>query len=386
MTSNQKTKVFIGILSVIILLTLIITFIGRAPSENIRLGAVLFLSGEFKSYGEQFRDGARIAVDEINRNAESDDDRVELIIYDSQANIQVARERLQTLRERDKIDYIVEIMGSGIAINTIDYITDNNMLVLSGVNTSPDFTYEGGENFFRIIPSDGVASQQLAEWSSEMGWNRTAIVYSTDVWGTGLKNVLETTLKELGSDILLVKDTEMGQSIFQPVVSDLRRVDPDVVFILLYPREAGLFMREARRQNFKTNFMGTDNLTGDEFRNVGGDAVEGVKFVIPAAERSDSPKYQHFLKMFREKYGDDRDPALFSITGYDCIHLMVETYKSANGDVDKGREYLKNVRFEGASSIIEFDQYHDVIVADYARNIFDRDPERNRIVIKEYEN
>jgi branched-chain amino acid transport system substrate-binding protein len=362
MTSKGKTVVFIGLILAAAAVILVITYGRRgAPGSQIRLGSVLILTGNYKSYGEQFRDGAKLAVDEIN-SSNKNSEPVEIIFYDSAGNKDTAVEKLKTIRERDKTNFVVEVMGSESALEAIPYITQNKMLVISGVNTTPDLTSKAGQYFFRIIPSDGVASEQLARWAIDSGYKRGAIVYSTDTWGTGLKGVLEKTYQ-----------SEQKQTIFQPIVSELKQKAPDVVFLVMYPTEAGLLLKEAKKQGLRTHFMGTDNFTGAELAQASGDAVDGVMFVQPSSGQNQSPIAQRFRELYQKTYGMGKDPSLFSLMGYDCVHLMVKAIREAGGDVERARQALASVNYEGASGRIAFDQNHDVVVKDYARKIYSYD-------------
>lgn len=378
MPLNKKNVLFVVLLVLIVGLVLTITSVKReTPTSHISLGSVLILSGDFKSYGEQFRDGAQLAVDEINEKSQSDETAVEVTFYDSEANKALAVEKLKALKERDKINFVIEIMGSGIALHTVPYITQNRMLVFSGVNTSPDLTLQGGPYFYRIIPSDGVASQQIARWALDLGNSKGAIVYATDSWGTGLKTVLEKTYEQLGGEFVSIRDSELKQNIFQPIVSALKATSPDVVFLILYPREAALFLKEAKKQGFKTNFMGTDNFTGSELVEVGGDAVEGARFVIPGTEEKLSGAKRRFLELYHRDYGPEKEPALFTIMGYDCVHLAVRVIRESNGKVEKAREILSAIRFEGVSGPIAFDENNDVKVQNYTKKIYVYDKVNN---------
>lgn len=374
MSPNRKTVAFLAILVVVISVVLFITLRQRTNTGSpIRLGSVLILTGDFKSYGEQFRDGAKLAVDEINR-ANAGTPQLEISFYDSEGNKDLAVEKLKTIKERDGTNFVVEVMGSGLALNALPFITENKMLVLSGVNTTPDLSTKGSPYFFRIIPSDGIASEQLARWAIDAGYKKAAIVYATDTWGTGLKGVLENTYKSLGGTLVFVKDSEQKQTIFQPIVTELKEKSPDVVFLVMYPTEAGLLLKEAQKQGLRTKFMGTDNFTGAELAQIGGAAVDGVMFVQPISEKSQSPAVQKFRDAYTKTYGGDKEPSLFTIMGYDCVQLMVKTIKEADGDVERAKDILAAAEYDGVSGRIAFDQNHDVKVKDYVRRIYAYDP------------
>jgi len=379
----HNIKKIISFLVVVIFPSIIISlsFIGCQDTKaNVRFGSVLILSGDFKSYGEQFRDGATLAVNNINQ----DEKKLDVLFYDSQGNKELAIQKLKTLKEVDKVDFVTEIMGTGIALNAIPYITKNKMLVLSGVNTGPDFTIDGGPYFYRTIPSDGVAAQQLAKWALELKYDEGVIVYSTDVWGSGLKKILEKTYTDLGGKLNSVEATEMNQTIFQPVISKLKQTKPKVVFLLMYPKDAGLFLKEARKQKFDSNFMGTDNFTGTELAEIAGKAVERVMFVLPNTDQSKSEQSQEFIQLYKKSYGDEKEPSLFTLMGFDCVNMMYQVFNRANGDTDKAREILSSIEYQGVSGQVSFDRNNDVVVKEFSRKIFEFNKSTNQSDIKDF--
>jgi len=367
MEQKKRRRLFYSIVGVMAVLLAAIFIWTNTPRYSVRLGSILWLTGEYRSYGEQFQEGANLAMSEIDKN---NDHELEIKFYDSEANKDKALEKLKILKEVDKIDFVVEIMGSGLALNAIPYVTESKMLVISGVNTSPYFTLQHPKYFFRIIPSDGVAAQQLVNWAMDLSAQKAALIYATDVWGIGLKDVVEKAYTQRGGRFVYLKDVEVNQTIYQPIVSSLKRANADVTFLIMYPKDAALLLKEAGRQNVRTRFMGTDNFTGSEVIEVGGEGVDSVLFVIPSSADTNNPKYRHFLELYNAKYGINKKPELFTMTAYDCVHLMYNAYKASDGDVEKARIYLANLDTDGATGHIKFDENNDIVVRNYARKMY----------------
>src|ERR1044072_6489806 len=156
----------------------------RTSKGPVKVGSILVLSGDYKSLGEQIRDGQTRALEEINSEA-ARRLKLEIGFYDSQGEKSVALEKVKTLN-RDGVRFIAEIFGSPSARHCLSYINEQDMLFVSGVDTGASLTREGGSNFFRIIPSDKLACQQLARRAINLGNTRAAIVYTNDEWGSGL--------------------------------------------------------------------------------------------------------------------------------------------------------------------------------------------------------
>ena len=142
----MKKKALIGLIAgLLLLLVIVVALPRRGASDTVRIGSILVLSGDYKSMGEQIRDGQTLAIDEINA-VPGQKHKFALVVYDSQGEKDVSLEKVKTFH-RDGVNFIGEIFGSGPALHCIPYVTEQNMLFLSGVDTGPDLTEKGGRNF-----------------------------------------------------------------------------------------------------------------------------------------------------------------------------------------------------------------------------------------------
>ena len=355
---------------------MIFYIVPKKSDYRVRFGSILWLTGKYKSYGDQFRKGAELARDEINKNGRKE---LEIIFEDSEAKKEEALKHLRLFKERDNINFIVEIMGSDLALHSIPYITENKMLLLSGVNTSPSFTKLGGKYFFRIIPSDEEAAKQLVRKAIDIfAVKNAALIFATDTWGIGLRSVLESAFRNKDGEFVLIKGIKVDETIYEPIVSELKKRAPDVTFLLLYPKDAALFLKEAGRQNVDARFMGTDNFTGSEVYEVGGEGVEGVLFILPSQSTDDTTNniYDKFLKLFQNKWGKEKEPELFTKNAYDCVHILYNAFIASNGDVEKAIEFLSKLKYTGVSGEVAFDGDNDVKARDYELWQYHWDPKK----------
>lgn len=340
-----------------------------SSTQKATIGSILILSGDFQSYGEQFRDGVALAEQVVEADGEGPE--IDVLIFDSQGLKRRAIELVETLNERYHVSYIADIMGTGLALEAAPTFNERQMLVLSGVNTGPELTSKGGSYFFRLIPSDGVASVQLAEWATELGYKEAAVVHDTDEWAMGLMAELKRAFGNKGGRVISEVECPKGFELFGPLVSRVKAGSPEVVFLLLYPREAGLFLKEGARQGLGSAFMGTDNFTGQEVVEHAGDAAEGVLFVLPGeGPKETNEVYDRFRQEFRQKYGEEREPELFSITGYDVLMILADLQERFGTDTTAAAEFLSGATYRGASGEVQFDENGDLKVGQYRRMIF----------------
>jgi branched-chain amino acid transport system substrate-binding protein len=363
MSARTKNTILGIIATVLVLLVVYITVVPRKDSSGkVRVASLLILTGEYQSYGEQFRDGATLAARQQTG--------IELVFYDTQGEKGKAVDLVKTLHDRDGIMYLADIMGTPLVRESSEAFKERKMLVVSGVNTGPDLPRKGGGFFFRIIPSDAVAAQQLVRWALEMNLRRAAVVYDTDEWGSGLRGEIEAGFPSAGGTILGTADCSKGFQLFSPLVARIKAMNPDVVFLVVYPREAGLFLKEAARQGLSARYMGTDNFTGDELKQQAGGSLKDVLFVVPGDEVR-PPEYETFAQLFQRTYG--KEPGLFSVMGYDVVNIVADVTSRFKRDTLAAARYLRSTTYRGASGTIMFTESGDRrVLQDYRRMVYRR--------------
>jgi len=366
---TSRTKVFAAAVAVVAGLGLLIAVLrlGTGRSDTVRIGSILVLSGNYKSQGEQIRDGQTIAMDEINARSRI---KLDIVFRDSEGEKEISLRNVKDMQSQG-VNFIGEIFGSTEALHCLPFIRQQNMLFISGVDTGASLSAAGGKHFFRIMPSDRLASQHLAAIATARGYKKAAIVFANDVWGKGLKDEMEAEYKRLGGETTLVLDTVKNQDLFQPLVARLKADRPTVTFLFLYARDAANFVKEARRQGIQTEFMGTDNLTGSEFADVGEDAASGVMYVVPGPPTA-SDRRLHFQQLYKAKFGASSEPPLFATHGYDTVHVLWEAIEASGRDVPRVISYLEQVHYDGASGPIAFDRNHELVVSEYRLKAFRR--------------
>lgn len=374
---NSRTRLGLIVASLVIVAALVyVTTTKRrtpqAPETALRIGSILILSGEYASYGEQFRDGASFGVERANEQTTAR--RVEIRFVDSGGVKEKARELVRTMHDRDGIRYLADIMGSPLTLDAAPEFNRLRMLTVSGTSTAPDLSWQGGKFFFRVIPSDGVASEQAAAWALSRGWKRAVILHDTDDWGAGLTAALTRTYTRSGGTIAASIECPKGFQLFPSLVAQVAAAKPDVIFLFVYPREAGLFVKEARTARVSTPIMGTDNFTGEEMRDLAGTSLEGVMYVVPGGTQR-GPAYADLLSRYRARTKRNDDPPLFVVTGYDVATILADVARRFGEDTTAAAEYLRSHTFSGASGDIAFTPTGDVVVRGYQRLVVSRGPD-----------
>lgn len=338
------------------------------PSSSVTIGAILPLSGENASFGTTQRAAFEIA----EADAKSQGRAVPRLVYgDSKLDKDLTLKEFRRLVDQEKTIALVEVTGSGPALALEDLAAKDQVPIVSGIDTSPDLTAGGGPYFFRVIASDAYSSQILSKWALEKGLKKAALVFNQETdWAVGFKNSALSAYRAKGG---LLPDTAVVATTndtvdFAPVISRLKKLSPQAVFVGLMGRQAGLFVKQAVDKGFDGPFLGVDNLAQQEFVDNAGEARTQALLVLPTEVRSEAGR--KFETAYRAKTGREADAIAYkAYDSYMAVLHAIEALTKAGEPITGPsiQRMLTNLRFEGLTGPISFDREGDLLEANYER-------------------
>ena len=170
-------------------------------SGDIRIGAIVPISGDLATYGVQHNLAQQIAIDDFNAYlAEKDAGWSFLLVSeDSQTLPTVAFEKIQSLRAKG-ILHVIGPETSGSLQSVKGYVDSNNMLVISCCSTSPLLAI-GEDSIFRLAPDDTNQAVAIVELLKMNGIDVLVPVWREDSWGVGLKDALNESFPAIGGTV-----------------------------------------------------------------------------------------------------------------------------------------------------------------------------------------
>ena len=343
----------------------------NAPG-GVAIGAILPLSGDNASFGITARNAYQIAEDDARQQGRIP---LRLVYGDSRLDTKEALAEYGRLVHQEHVAGFVEATGSGIALALGDLAARDQVPILSGVDTSPLLTTQGGPFFFRVVPSDAYSSKVLCTWAIEKGLKSGVLVVNQqNGWAVGFKSATTSAYRDQGGAmpddaILSVTDETVD---FNSAIAQLQKKNPQAWFVGLMGRQAGLFVQQAAARGIKGPFLGVDNLAQSEFVDAAGAAQTRAWLELPseiksAAAASFSAKY---LQRFQ------RQPDSLAFEAYDAYFVMLGAVELAqkSGQPVSGaaiQRQLKATDFEGLTGRVQFDLHNDLVNAQYQRFTYD---------------
>jgi branched-chain amino acid transport system substrate-binding protein len=307
-----------------------VTILGACGRESpvVSIGA----AGPWKEgFGAMNRRGLEMAVQEINDNGLIRGRTVELVARDDEGDGSTAARVAAEFVANPGIVAVVGHVTSGAMAAAAPLYDDGRLAAVATTATSPDLT--GVSPWvFRVISSDSTNGFDLARFAARQGKRRAAIVYENDSYGRGLA---ESFRRHFQGQVVSLDPIAGDTRDLEPYVSYYRQVAPDIVFVAGTEASGMAMLREARRQNLRTTFLGGDGWTGIV---ADPDAAEGAFVGAPFSPQDPRPEAQKFVTAFRRKYG--RMPDGNAALAYDATMLVARAIDAVGADRERIRDWL----------------------------------------------
>jgi len=325
-----------------------------AQKEPIKIGHLTPLSGEYAYFGEWEKEGADLAVEMLNKKGGINTQRVVILRDDDRMDPALSKAVLDRLIDTENIQAVIGSPSSDIALAVVPIIDKNKTVMLSTLAGSVKIS-TASRYLFRIYPQTAQEGEHLAVFARQSGYKTAAIIYANKIYGLELAKSVKRKAPECDIEILAMEGYRPETVDFKEQLSRIKEKNPEVIFLLGYPRDMGLILEQARDLQIKSNYLAPDAFGDPTLLASAGRLAEGVVYVMP--EINFSPE---FIKNFKKKY--KKEPNLFNALTYDALNLLALAIKRGgnNGEAIKD-ELLKIKDYEGVSGIITFDEYGDAI-------------------------
>jgi len=283
-----------------------------------------------EGYGAMCRKGIELARDQVNASDLLRGAKLDITFEDDSADGAVAARIAQRFVDDAAVLAVVGHMSSAAMLSAAR-VYDGSLPAVATTVTTPALT--GLSPWVvRVISSDSVNGAQLAAAAGRFGLKRAAILYENDSYGRGLA----TSFRGAFQGRIIASDPISGSlTNAEPYISWLARERPDVVLVAGNDASALVILREARRQQFSTQFMG-----GDGWTPVIADTAdsEGALIGAPFTAEDLRPDARKFVEAFRAKYGVDPDGN--AALGYDATLTLARAIAGAGPDRRSIRRWL----------------------------------------------
>ena len=300
-----------------------------SDSEVIKIGAIGPVTGAAAVYGQAVKNGAELAVEEINAAGGINGAQVEFKFEDDEHDAEKAINAYNNLKDWG-MQALLGTVTSAPCVAVGEVANQDNMFLLTPSGTAVECVQY--DNAFRVCFSDPMQGLESAKYIGENGLaSKVAVIYdSSDVYSTG---IYEAFVKEAANQDFEVVAAEAftseSKTDFSVQLQKAKDSGAELVFLPFYYSEASLVLKQAAGMNYNPIFFGCDGMDGIlAVEGFDANLANNLMFLSPFTPTSTDEAIQKFVTAFKDKYGDT--PNQFAADAYDGIYAMKAAMEKAD--------------------------------------------------------
>lgn len=295
--------------------TALLTLVGSAQAQDaVEIGVVVELSGAGAPAGTNWRDGIRIAVDEINAEGGILGKPVKVTEYDTQTDPQISRALVQKAIDGRAYAIWGTIYSGSTLVNML--VAQQNSVPQFVGSEAPTIVEKGNPFVFRTSSGAQKGVPALVPYFKDtLKAKKVGVAWVNNEFGRGGRNVFIAEMKKAGIEVVADVPSEQAQTDYASDVSKLKQSGADAVFVYMNQEESARFLIEAKKQGLSMPLVGEVTLTEAKVIELAGPAAEGAIAHVGITATADQVEG---ITAFREKFVKTfkRVPTHDAIKGY----------------------------------------------------------------------
>jgi branched-chain amino acid transport system substrate-binding protein len=359
----------------------------RAQGQDVfRIGALCPVTGSGSPYGSGMQKMIIAAAEAVNAAGGAAGRKIEVVSEDTQTSPQAAVLAAKKLIDVNKVQAILGTWSSGVSLAVVPLTNDANIILM---NTSgapalsvPPANAKGLS--YRYQATNDRFGRAFAEIAEKEGFKRPATMAFNNASGIGNTEGFRKAWEAKGHKVVESVVYEPNQPTYRSELQRVLAANPDVIVTGSYLADTTIIMREWFQSGQPVKWiMPGWAASPDLVKAVGAEVLEGV-ISVDSVSNEQAPSYKAYDEAYRKATGQAGQSNVYAAMTWDMVHVLALAIEAANAtdtaavnakirDVAnpegqkvytfaEAKEALKKgkINFEGASSVLDFDQYGDV--------------------------
>ncbi|MCG8635868.1 MAG: ABC transporter substrate-binding protein [Desulfobacterales bacterium] len=330
------------------------------PRKPVRLGYIGSLSGKFSAMGTAARNGAILAVEELNGGGGIHGRRIELVIKDDGGLPDNIGSISDALADED-VGLVIGPFTTASATMMVPRINEERILAVGPVVAGDNI---GGldDMFIKIFPSTADFGKAVARLAIRQGIRSLVIINDrrNEPFGEtmirGFKPVYASGGGTVRAGIDYLSDKEAN---FTQLAKEAAEKAPAGVLIIASAVDTALISQHIKKLLPEILLYASPWSMSKELVSSGGEAVESLYAYLPYDKDSIRPAFKRFQAAYVERFKEA--PPFVSMFNYEAVYLLAEGIKASHSTdpVKVKQTLLKIRRFNGLQSDYALDESGD---------------------------
>jgi branched-chain amino acid transport system substrate-binding protein len=349
---------------------------GGNAEDTIKVGINCELSGAVASYGDNARNGAILAIEEINAAGGVLGKQLEPLVRDNQSKTDEAMNVSAALVDEGMVAQIGPLVSGAVAGST-PVLMENQIPLIAPAATANNVTVDEKTNkvrdfIFRVCYRDSDQGKRMAEFAIDTLKVKNAAIFgsTSDDYAKGLAKYFKEEFEAKGGTIVAEEGFMNGDKEFRGTLTKIRGKNPEFIYVPGYYTEVSVLIKQARDLGITVPIGGGDGWDSPDMVKVAGaEALNNTFFTNHYSVEDPDPAIQSFVKAYEAKH--NKAPDSFAALGYDSVKLLVDAITRANStEPVKIKEALEATKdFAGITGKMSINEQHNpvknIVVIEY---------------------
>jgi len=339
-------------------------------ADPIKVGLSGPFTGGSSSMGVSMRDGAKLAVAEINKSGGVLGRQIELVERDDEAKNELGVQVTQELINKEQVVATLGFINTGVALASERFYQDAEIPVINNVATGSVLTHQfpdAKKNYiFRNAAPDTIQSKMITDEAIlRQHFKKPAILNDSTNYGMLGRGDLEKALTILGVKPVTEEKFNIGDTDMTAQVLKAKEAGADVILTYAIGPELAQIANSMAKLGWKVPIIGSWTLSMASFIDTAGKNGDGAMMPQTFIELPTTAKRKAFIEAYHKAYGGDRMPSPVSAAqGYDSAYLLAAAITQAKStDGPKIQAALENLQTRVEGVVTTYD--HPFSAADH---------------------
>jgi branched-chain amino acid transport system substrate-binding protein len=321
-------------------------------ADPIKIGVSGPLTGGSAPMGVSLRDGAKLAINEINAKGGVLGRKLQMVERDDEAKNERGVQVAQELINKEKVSATVGFANTGVALAAQRFYQEAKIPVITNVATGTVITKQFAdqpENYvFRTSANDVIQSAMIVDEAIvKRKLTKVAILADSTNYGQLGREDLEKTLAAKGVKPVVVEKFNIKDVDMTPQLLKAKQAGAQMILTYGIGPELAQIANGMEKLGWKVPMIGSWTLSMGNFIDNAGKNGEGVLMPQTFVQNGDTPKRKAFIDAYLKAYnppGGRMPSPVSAAQGYDSIYLLAAAIKQAgSAEGPKVRAALENL-------------------------------------------
>jgi branched-chain amino acid transport system substrate-binding protein len=296
-----------------------------SDANTVYFGVSAAITGQYAQYGQQFKEGFELAVDQVNASGGINGKKVALKYEDSQSDPKQSVTVAQKFVGDPSVILAFGDYASSASIPASPIYSAGKLVQYGFNNSNPDFTAKGTQYQWSTSITTSASYQWDADYIKKQGVKSVGVTYlNTADWGIPAFNAFKAEADKIGLTITDAEGVLDTSDDYRPSLTKAVAGQPQAFVHIGYGPDAAKIVTQLRAIGYKGTFYGGQDEASFNATPDAAGSIVGAQFL----ESSKNPAVQAFVKAFKAKYPNETAVTGFEAGAYDALNVAAAAAKS----------------------------------------------------------